>query len=311
MEPFEPAYLSLYRSGELADRVAAALHELGECATCPRNCRGNRCQNETRVCRTGRYAQVANVAPHHGEEDCLRGWRGSGTVFFSRCNLHCVFCQNWDISQRDSGQECTADELAEQMLWLQSQGCHNLNLVTPEHVVPQVIEAIGVAVPRGLRLPIVYNTSGYDALSSLRLLEGIVDIYMPDFKFWRRDTAARLAKAQDYPDRAREAIQEMHRQVGWAGTARCTGAPLGAAQSSGRVGSHRRLAGPGDFPGHLSEHHGPVSPGLQSRPVRLGRHPALWEHQSAPDAGRDPAGLPRGTGCRPVAFRPARKRCVR
>jgi putative pyruvate formate lyase activating enzyme len=214
LEPFEPAYLALHRSGELAKRVVAALRELGDCASCPRNCHGDRLADMTRVCHTGRHARVSSAAPHHGEEDCLRGWQGSGTIFFSQCNLRCVFCQNWDISQRPSGQDCTAAELADLMLALQAQGCHNINLVTPEHIVPQVIEAIGEAVPRGLRLPIVYNTSGYDALPSLRLLEGLIDIYMPDFKFWRRDTAARLAKAQDYPDRAREAILEMHRQVG-------------------------------------------------------------------------------------------------
>jgi putative pyruvate formate lyase activating enzyme len=170
--------------------------------------------NETKVCHTGRYARVASAFRHLGEEDCLRGWNGSGTIFFSFCNLRCVFCQNWDISQRPAGDELTPDQIAEIMLGLQERGCHNINFVTPEHVAPQVLEAIAAAIPRGLRLPIVYNTSGYDAVTSLKLLDGIVDIYMPDFKFWRRDTAKRLAKAPDYPERAREAIQEMHRQVG-------------------------------------------------------------------------------------------------
>ncbi len=214
IEPFKPAYLELARTGALTERVVAARRELEDCCACPRNCHVNRWANQTRVCGTGRFARVSSAFPHTGEEDCLRGQNGSGTIFFSLCNLHCVFCQNWDISQEPSGQECTAGQIAEMMLALQRSGCHNINFVTPEHVVPQVIEAIAEAVPRGLRLPIVYNTSGYDALASLRLLDGIVDIYMPDFKFWRSETARRLSKAKDYPERVREAIQEMHRQVG-------------------------------------------------------------------------------------------------
>ena len=214
LDPFEPAYLALHRAGQLEARVVAALQELEDCCACPRDCHINRMADETKVCNTGRYARVASVFPHFGEEDCLRGRNGSGTIFFSLCNLRCVFCQNWDISQKASGRECAADCLAEMMLELQVLGCHNINFVTPEHVVPQVIEAIAVAVPKGLRLPIVYNTSAYDAIQSLRLLDGLIDIYMPDFKFWERETAKRLAKAKDYPERAREAIREMHRQVG-------------------------------------------------------------------------------------------------
>jgi putative pyruvate formate lyase activating enzyme len=170
--------------------------------------------NETKICNTGRYARVASAFPHFGEEDCLRGWKGSGTIFFSLCNLRCVFCQNWDISQRSVGRELRPEQIADLMLDLQQRECHNINFVTPEHVAPQVLEAIAAAIPRGLRLPIVYNTSGYDSVNSLKLLDGIVDIYMPDFKFWDRQTAKRLAKAPDYPDRTREAIREMHRQVG-------------------------------------------------------------------------------------------------
>ncbi|MGO9597939.1 MAG: radical SAM protein [Isosphaeraceae bacterium] len=214
LDPFEPAYLSLHRQAGLASRVAAGLNELEDCCACPRNCHVNRMENQARVCHTGRYARVASSFAHFGEEDCLRGWRGSGTIFFSLCNLRCVFCQNWDISQQAIGPECPPEKLAGLMLDLQCQGCHNINFVTPEHVVPQVLEAIAAAIPRGLRLPIVYNTSAYDSVASLRLLDGIVDIYMPDFKFWERETARRLAKAKDYPDRAREAILEMHRQVG-------------------------------------------------------------------------------------------------
>jgi putative pyruvate formate lyase activating enzyme len=211
---FEPAYLSLARRGELARRVEAALTELADCRACPRNCGVDRLADETAACHTGRHAVVASAFPHFGEEDCLRGWNGSGTIFFSLCNLRCVFCQNWDISQQREGRAATAEEIADLALELQAQGCHNINFVTPEHVAPQVIEAIAAAAPRGLRLPIVYNTSSYDALSSLRLLDGLIDIYMPDFKFWRPETALRLARAKDYPERAREAILEMHRQVG-------------------------------------------------------------------------------------------------
>ncbi len=167
-----------------------------------------------KVCGTGRHARVTSAFPHHGEEDCLRGTRGSGTIFFAMCNLHCVFCQNWDISQRPGGQEVDAAQLAELMLALQEQGCHNINLVTPEHVVPQVVESLALAIEQGLSLPVVYNTSAYDALSSLKLLDGLVDIYMPDFKFWNAETAKWLCKAKDYPDRARQAVIEMHGQVG-------------------------------------------------------------------------------------------------
>jgi putative pyruvate formate lyase activating enzyme len=214
LEPFEPAYLELHRSGVLAERVAAGLRELEDCCACPRNCHVNRMANQTRVCHTGRHARVASAFPHFGEEDCLRGRYGSGTIFFGLCNLRCVFCQNWDISQTAAGAEYPPERIAGLMLDLQSRGCHNINFVTPEHVVPQVLEAVAAAVPLGLRLPIVYNTSAYDSVASLRLLDGVVDIYMPDFKFWEPETAKRLAKAKDYPERAREAIREMHRQVG-------------------------------------------------------------------------------------------------
>ena len=214
VDGFEPAYLRLAREGRLPGRLKAALEELEDCRACPRNCGVNRLMNETRVCHTGRYAVVASAFPHFGEEDCLRGWRGSGTIFFSLCNLRCVFCQNWDISQKLSGKECHPEEIAALMLGLQERGCHNINFVTPEHVAPQVVEAVAAAIPMGLRLPIVYNTSAYDSLGSLRLMEGLVDVYMPDFKFWKPETALRLCLARDYPERAREAILEMHRQVG-------------------------------------------------------------------------------------------------
>jgi putative pyruvate formate lyase activating enzyme len=206
--------LSTWESGLLAEKVEAALEELRVCRVCPRDCDVDRLADERAICKTGRRARVASAFPHHGEEDCLRGSRGSGTIFFSHCNLRCVFCQNYDISWEGSGREVAAEELAGLMLELQDLGCHNINFVTPEHVVPQVLEGVQIAVGKGLRLPLVYNTSGYDSLRSLELLDGVVDIYMPDFKFWDCDTARRLTLAEDYPERAREAFRAMHRQTG-------------------------------------------------------------------------------------------------
>ncbi|GBC95704.1 hypothetical protein HRbin16_01496 [bacterium HR16] len=211
---FEPAYLALYRTGDLQRRAEEAVALLKECRVCPRDCQTNRLENTVGICRTGRYARVSSYFPHHGEEDCLRGWNGSGTIFFSWCNLRCVFCQNYDISHRGEGVEVHPERLARMMLHLQSLGCHNINFVTPEHVVPQVLEALVIAVEGGLRLPIVYNTSAYDSMESLRLLDGVVDIYMPDFKIWDPEKAHRYLKARDYPEVARRVIKEMHRQVG-------------------------------------------------------------------------------------------------
>ncbi len=211
---YEPAYLGLYRSGELERRVKQAVRALSSCEVCPRRCGVNRLQNEIGVCRIGRYAVVASYFPHFGEEDCLRGWKGSGTIFFSGCNLRCVFRQNWQISQQVEGMPASPERLAEMMLQLQEQGVHNINWVTPEHVVPQILEGLLIAVQRGLHLPIVYNTSAYDSLHTLQLLDGIIDIYMPDFKFWYPERAHRYLKARDYPEVARQAIREMHRQVG-------------------------------------------------------------------------------------------------
>src|SRR5712691_7684679 len=214
---WEPAYLALHRSGELRARVRRALESLRSCRVCPRNCDVDRRTDEYAFCKTGRYAVVASSFPHFGEEDCLRGWNGSGTIFFSHCNLRCVFCQNYDISQAAKLSEVRPtppERLAELMLDLQAAECHNINVVTPEHVVPQMLEALLIAVERGLRLPLVYNTSAYDSAESLELLDGIVDIYMPDFKYWKPDSAQRYLKAADYPDVARARIKEMHRQVG-------------------------------------------------------------------------------------------------
>lgn len=211
---YTPNYIHLYESGELQQRVDQAISSLENCRVCPWECDINRLENQTKVCRTGRYARVSNYFPHHGEEDCLRGWCGSGTIFFAWCNLRCVFCQNFDISQQDAGVEVHPEQLAAIMLELQERGCHNINFVTPEHVVPQILESLPMAIQNGLRLPIVYNTSGLDSLESLRHLDGIVDIYMPDFKYWSEEKAKRYLKSSDYPSAVRAALKEMHRQVG-------------------------------------------------------------------------------------------------
>lgn len=210
---FTPAYLNL-GVAELRRRADEALELLRDCVACPRNCHVNRLEDKWAVCKTGRHAIVGSFFAHFGEEDCLRGWRGSGTIFFSMCNLRCCFCQNYDISQQGQGRVVTPEQLASMMLHLQDQGCHNINFVTPEHVVPQILEALPIAVERGLRLQIVYNTSSYDSMHSMRLMDSIVDIYMPDFKYWDREMARHYMKAPDYPEVARRIIKEMHQQVG-------------------------------------------------------------------------------------------------
>ena len=212
-----PSYLDLPR-GELERRAAEAVDALRACRLCPRDCGVDRVTGKWAACKTGRYALVSSAFPHFGEEDCLRGWNGSGTIFFGHCNLRCKFCQNFDISQAippgDAQAGLRPDEIAELMLSLQRRGCHNINFVTPEHVVPQVLEAVAVAARRGLRLPLVYNTSAYDSLESLSWLHGVIDIYMPDFKLWSAGASKRYLMAEDYPEVARSVIAEMHRQVG-------------------------------------------------------------------------------------------------
>ncbi|MDX1579014.1 MAG: radical SAM protein [Gemmatimonadota bacterium] len=212
-----PSYLDL-GADRLRERARRAVATLADCRACPRDCGVDRLRDRWAACKTGRHALVGSWFAHFGEEDCLRGWNGSGTIFFSHCNLRCVFCQNWDISQGIKPNEAPPgsrpEEIASMMLGLQARGCHNINFVTPEHVVPQVVEAVAEAVERGLELPIVYNTSAYDAIESLRHMEGIADIYMPDFKYWSVGKSRTYLKAEDYPKAARAAILEMHRQVG-------------------------------------------------------------------------------------------------
>jgi putative pyruvate formate lyase activating enzyme len=209
-----PAYLALVASGEIDRRIARAQARLRCCDLCPRLCRVDRAGGEFGFCATGRHAILSSAGPHFGEEAPLVGSGGSGTIFVASCNLGCDFCQNAEISHEKIGREVTADEWAAMMLDLQRRGCHNINIVTPSHVVPALLEAVAVAARNGLGLPLVYNSGGYDSVDTLGLLEDVVDIYMPDFKFWDPAAAGRFAGAEDYPERAREAVQAMHHQVG-------------------------------------------------------------------------------------------------
>jgi putative pyruvate formate lyase activating enzyme len=213
---YTPAYLKAHEEGRLRDKVEEALSHLGpSCRACPRLCKGvDRLADQYGVCKVGRHARVASAFPHFGEEDVLRGWLGSGTIFFSWCNLRCVFCQNHDTSQLGEGEELDARGLARLMLSLQDRGCHNINFVTPEHVAPQIVEALPHAIGMGLRLPLVYNTSAYDSLEGLRVLDGLVDVYMPDFKLWDEGASRQYLAAVNYPQVAREVIRAMHHQVG-------------------------------------------------------------------------------------------------
>ena len=210
----KPSYLEAWQSGTLQKRIDRGLAALQRCTLCPRQCRVDRSRNETGFCKTGRLAKVASFNAHFGEEAPLVGNSGSGTIFFSHCNLLCNFCQNFDISHHGEGEEISDDHLAQIMLQLQHAGCHNINFVTPSHVVPQILSAVGIAAGQGLDLPLIFNTGGYDSVSTLKLLDGIVNIYMPDFKFWDSTVAEQTCDAPDYPEIARKALVEMHRQVG-------------------------------------------------------------------------------------------------
>jgi putative pyruvate formate lyase activating enzyme len=215
MTAFEPAYLKLLRSGDLKSRVAEAYRRLEACDLCPRDCRVNRRASiKGAVCRTGERAVVSSYNPHFGEEDPLVGDGGSGTIFFAWCNLRCQFCQNYEISQLGQGHPVEPEDLAAMMLRLQAMGCHNINFVSPTHVVPQILAGVLIAAQAGLRLPLVYNTGGYDALSTLALLDGVIDIYMPDMKYTDADIAWHYSKVKNYPAVNRAAVKEMHHQVG-------------------------------------------------------------------------------------------------
>ena len=211
---FEPAYISALKEGTLQEKVDQAKERLCECTICPRNCKVNRLEGETGFCKIGEQAVISSANPHFGEEAPLVGSGGSGTIFMTSCNLQCVFCQNYEISHLMEGQEVDTDTLGGLMIGLQRLGCHNINFVTPSHVVPQILEAVKWAAEDGLRVPLVYNSGGYDSVETLRLLEGVVDIYMPDLKFMDSRMSKELMNAPDYPEVARAAIIEMHRQVG-------------------------------------------------------------------------------------------------
>jgi putative pyruvate formate lyase activating enzyme len=214
----EPGYLSLFASGELARRAEMLESRLAACDICPRACGVNRLAGERGFCNTALLPAVSSAVAHHGEEPVLSGINGSGTIFFGNCNLQCVFCQNYQISQDPAAQrknEIPVSSLAEKMLYLQDTlNCHNINLVSPTHVVPQIIRALLEAIPEGLRLPLVYNTGSYDSLETVRALDGIVDIYLPDIKYSSNEAAFNYSRAQDYVERSRAAIREMYRQVG-------------------------------------------------------------------------------------------------
>ncbi len=209
-----PAYLELHQKGELEGRAKAAEGLLEACRVCPRECLAQRLQGETGVCGVAEQAMVSSYGPHYGEERPLVGIGGSGTIFLAHCNLCCVFCQNSEISQEGEGQIVSTRKLAEMMLDLQRMGCHNINFVTPTHQVPQILRALPLAVEGGLQVPLVYNCGGYESLETLRLLDGVFDIYMPDFKYADADAAKRYSKVEHYPEVAKAAFREMHRQVG-------------------------------------------------------------------------------------------------
>ncbi|MFC2116998.1 radical SAM protein [Bacteroidota bacterium] len=201
----EPSYIRAHKQGILRERTEMLLRDLHNCTLCPRNCHADRISGDTGICQTGELAMVSSYMPHFGEES---------TIFFTNCNLLCNFCQNFDISHEGRGQTVHSRELADMMLTLQAIGCHNINFVTPTHVVPQILQALILAVEDGLQIPLVYNSGGYDHASTLKKLDGIIDIYMPDFKFWDSNIASDSCNAPDYPEVARQAVSEMYRQVG-------------------------------------------------------------------------------------------------
>jgi putative pyruvate formate lyase activating enzyme len=212
--PYRPKYITLFLSGKLGDRAEQLVRRLGTCDLCPQNCRVNRLKNELGLCKTGRWPLVSSYNLHFGEEPPISGHRGSGTIFFANCNLACVFCQNYTLSQRGEGTEVTIEQLAEMMLSLQGTGAHNINFVSPSHVIAQIVEALVIAIRKGLEIPLVYNSGGYDSLATLQLLEDIIDIYMPDAKYGTVQSAIKYSHAKDYVAVNQAALTEMERQVG-------------------------------------------------------------------------------------------------
>jgi putative pyruvate formate lyase activating enzyme len=211
---FTPSYLALSEGEELKGRIASLREILKDCQLCPRQCKVNRLEGERGACGAGLSVRISSAFPHFGEEPPLVGRRGSGTIFLTHCNLLCVFCQNYDISHLGQGEDISCAELAQVMIRLQEVGCHNINFVTPTHFVPQIVASLPQAIEEGLRLPLVYNCGGYESLKVIKLLDGIVDIYMPDVKYARSDAAQRYSQAPDYPAVVKGILKEMHRQVG-------------------------------------------------------------------------------------------------
>lgn len=214
MNIFEPGYLKLLESGEFQQRMVKANQHLSVCDVCALNCPVDRRAGQLGACKTGETAWMSSYGPHMGEENPLRGFRGSGTIFFTRCNLRCQYCQNHNISQTDSGIEVEPEKLSAIMLALQERGCHNINFVSPSHVVPQIMAGVLLAAKEGLKIPLVYNTGGYDSMAMLKLLDGIIDIYLPDMKYADPKIGHRYSKIPNYPQINQVAVKEMHRQVG-------------------------------------------------------------------------------------------------
>ena len=213
MKQYEPQYIKAYKNGTLQECIKIFSGKLDSCDICPRKCKVNRNNNETGVCNTGKNAVLASYGPHFGEEAPLVGRFGSGTIFFSNCNLLCNFCQNFDISHEGRGVEMNYKQLADIMVSLQERGCHNINFVTPTHVVPQILQALKIAIEKGLNIPLVYNTSAYDNIETIKFLDGIIDIYMPDMKFFDNKVAELTCNAPDYVENAKSSIIEMYRQT--------------------------------------------------------------------------------------------------
>ena len=211
-----PSYLNAYESGKLKQVTNKLFVLLESCDICPRRCKVNRLNNKIGFCKTAKLPKVYSFMCHHGEEPPISGTRGSGTIFFSHCNMGCVYCQNYEFSQLGRGREYTFAELAQVMLNLQSQGCHNINLVTPTHVLPMILKSLELAIPQGLKIPLVYNTSGYELARIIKCLDGIVDIYLADMRYGDNLISGELSKAADYVEFNQEALVEMHSQVGVA-----------------------------------------------------------------------------------------------
>lgn len=213
-DKFEPVYIKTHETGALKEKINRAYFLMESCKLCGRYCNVNRLKGEPGFCKMGKDPYISSFGPHHGEESPLVGRLGSGTIFLTGCNLGCIYCQNYDISILGEGSKYTIEKLALTIAYIQSLGCHNINFVTPTHQMPMILSAVSIAIEHGLNVPIVWNCGGYESMETLEILDGVVDIYMPDFKYWDNDPAQKYSNAPDYPEVARNALKEMHRQVG-------------------------------------------------------------------------------------------------